>query len=194
MSQMGQTGSRGPNAACLLYPNEQTSLRRGVRSRMSHSRQFAPQQVAPLVDDFVGAGEEHGTRRGRVFRLFIDSNLDILKTTGYRRSACQRSANIAFNGLPDQIRRPAELIPSARERHARPSTAKGMVAAPFIGACFEMDCRRLVFGGLHHSRMGELHSRSQGLADYAVGSGSWSGFRADDPWRTSERIDPVCGN
>src|ERR1700719_1020959 len=88
----------------------------------------------------------------------------------------------------------AELIPSAGERHARPSTAKGMVAASFIGACFEMGCRRLVSGGLHHSRMGELHSRSQGLADYAVGSRSWSGFRGDDPWRTSERIDPVCGN
>src|SRR5258708_6160433 len=104
------------------------------------------------------------------------------------------AANIAFNGLPDQIRRTAEVITSARERYARPSTAKGMVAAPFIGACFEMGCRRRVFGGLHHSRMGELHSRSQGLADYAVGSRSWSGFRADDPWRTSERIDPACGN
>src|ERR1700752_432405 len=90
--------------------------------------------------------------------------------------------------------RTAELMPSARERHARPSTAKGMVAAPFIGAYFEMARRRFVFGGLHHSRMGELHSRSQGLADYAMGSRPWSSFRAVDPRRTSERIDPICGN
>ena len=85
-------------------------------------------------------------------------------------------------------------MPSARERHARPSTAKGVVAPPFIGACFEMGCPRLVFGGLHHSRMGKLYSRLQGFADYAVGPRSWCGLRADDPWRTSERIDPVCGN
>src|SRR5258708_31488172 len=50
---------------------------------------------------------EGGTARPRncgVFRLIINSNLDINKTTGYRR-ACRRSANIDFNWLPDQIRR-----------------------------------------------------------------------------------------
>src|SRR5258708_12324366 len=104
------------------------------------------------------------------------------------------AANIAFNGLPDQIRRTAELIPSARERHARPSTAKGMVAAPFIGACFQMGCRRRVFGGLHHSRMGELHSRSQGLADYPVASRSCIAFPAYHPSPTSAPIPPLFPN
>ena len=66
-----------------------------------------PHSLTSDLGDFVGAGEQHwDTARPRncgVLRLFINSNLDILKTTGYRRSACQRSANIAFNGLPDQF-------------------------------------------------------------------------------------------
>jgi hypothetical protein len=47
---------------------------------MGHSRQFAPQQIAPLFEDFVGAGEQHwGTARRNncgAFRLMINSNLE----------------------------------------------------------------------------------------------------------------------
>src|SRR6185312_6740863 len=105
-----------------------------------------------------------------------------------KTSACWPSANIAFRFET------AELIPEAREPDARPSTAKEMVVAPSISARFAMGGRRLVFGGLCHPRMGELHSRSQRFANYAVGSGPRTRFLPDDPWWTLERVSPLSGN
>jgi len=45
-----KNGSRGPNAACLLYSNEETSLREGAKSEQCPSP-----EVSRCIDHFVGA-------------------------------------------------------------------------------------------------------------------------------------------